>query len=113
MFTFTFERVYDAEKLKKTIQYAQKWLDNEVLKRSEPYTPLLTGALRNSSSLNTTIGSGLIVWRTPYARRRYYETKIGSPRGAKRGGYWFARMKKDNIKVLHDGVFKILHDGIK
>ncbi len=113
MFTFTFETIYNKDKLTKTIKYAQIWLDAEVLKLSEPYTPLLTGALRNSSTLNTTIGSGLIVWRTPYARRRYYDTKIGSPRGSKRGGYWFARMKKDKEQYLLQGVQKIIIDGIK
>lgn len=113
MFTFTFERIYDEEQFKRTFKTAQIWLDNEVLKLSEPYTPLLTGALRNSSSLNTRVGSGLIVWRTPYARRRYYDPRIGSPRGAKRGGYWFARMKKDNYRHLKEGVQKIVFNGVK
>lgn len=108
----TFTNIYNREKFEQTKKYAQTWLDNEVIKLVEPYTPLLTGALRNSASLNSKIGDGVIVWATPYARRRYYETRIGSPRGAKRGGFWFERMKKDHYNYLKKQVTEIFANGI-
>jgi hypothetical protein len=51
---------------------AQRWLDNEVLKDCTPYVPRITGALEHSGIDGTTIGSGLIVYNSPYARYQYY-----------------------------------------
>jgi len=51
---------------------AQKWLDSEILKDSAPYVPRITGALEHSGIDGTVIGSGLIVYNSPYARKQYY-----------------------------------------
>lgn len=51
---------------------AQKWLDNEVLKDCSPYVPRLSGALERSGISGTKIGSGLIVYQSPYGRYQYY-----------------------------------------
>lgn len=69
----------------------QKFVDNEVLKRCTPYIPWDTGTLNRSGQLHTAIGSGKVVYNTPYARRWYYEPAKfqGAPR---RGNYWFDRM---------------------
>lgn len=74
---------------------AQKFVDSEVLRRSEPMIPLLTGFLIKSGILGTEIGSGLVQWIAPYARRQYYgKRKPGSQTGPLRGPQWFERMKQ-------------------
>lgn len=60
----------------------QKFWDNMLLTDMEQYIPKLTGTLINSGILNTVIGSGYLTWRTPYARRQYYEGR--QPGEAKR-----------------------------
>lgn len=74
---------------------AQAYLDSEVLRLCEPYTPLLTGMLVKSGTLGTVIGSGLVQWIAPYARRQYYKGRAPgtSVFGGLRGRYWFERMK--------------------
>lgn len=56
-----------------------------------------TGELIRSGVINTQIGSGEVVYETPYSRRWYYREAIfqGAP---KRGTYWFERMKNDGGK---------------
>lgn len=80
---------------------SQKYVDSEVLRLSEPYTPLLTSMLIKSGTLGTVIGSGLVTWIAPYARAQYYSRRQpGSATGPMRGPFWFERMKsvkKDQI----------------
>ena len=48
-------------------------LDALILQDSNFFCPIKTGKLQQSAIINSRIGSGLLVWRTPYARRQYYE----------------------------------------
>ena len=75
----------------------QQFIDSEVLRRCQPYTPMDTGELIRSGIRNTQIGSGEVIYDTPYARRWYYRDAQfqGAP---KRGTYWFERMKQDGGK---------------
>ena len=73
---------------------AQKFVDSEVIRLSEPYTPLLTGMLIKSSILGTFIGSGEVAWIAPYARPQYYLKRVGTETGNLRGWMWFERMKE-------------------
>lgn len=72
----------------------QRAVDQEVLRLCEPYVPHDSGALVRSGTIHTKIGSGGVVYRTPYARRWYYRPAHfkGAP---KRGNYWFERMKRE------------------
>lgn len=72
----------------------QRRIDNDVLKYSDPYIPFDTGTMRNSGISSTVVGSGVVKWSTPYAKKQYYTNK-GS-RGL-RGKLWFERMKADRI----------------
>ena len=56
----------------------QKTLDSLVLQDSNRYCPQDTGALMKSAILHTVIGSGEVVWQTPYAHRQYYNWKGGA-----------------------------------
>lgn len=89
----------------------QKYIDSEVLRQSEPYVPLLTKALIRSGTINTKIGSGEVVYRTPYARRQYYENagmgKEGMSKGGRRGKQWFERMKANHREQILAGAARI------
>ena len=41
---------------------AQKFVDSEVLRLSDPYIPMQSGMLKTSGILGTTIGSGEVIW---------------------------------------------------
>lgn len=79
----------------KRYRKVQVFVDSEVLRLSEPFTPLLTGFLIKSGDLGTEIGSGTVKWIAPYARHQYYShRKPGSQTGPLRGPFWFARGKQ-------------------
>lgn len=105
---------------------AQKYVDSEVLRLSEPYVPFRTGMLVNLGILGTTIGQGLVVWLGPYAKFQYYgkvmvgiesgsvwanrgEQKIVTERdlqyhgGGLRGSFWFHRMKEVEGRGIVEG----------
>lgn len=91
---------------------AQIFLDNEVIRTCSPYIPHATGTLEGTAHNatfpgphDTVPGSGVVTWKTPYAKRQYYENK-GSD--GLRGGHWFDRAKADHEKEWRDGVSKIL-----
>lgn len=102
----------------------QKVVDSAVLRYCDPKVPLRTGALRNSGRTSTVVGSGVVIYGTPYARYLYYGEVYGPniPRfvdgvldgfwsppkkhptgrplqfsGApERGAFWFDRMKAEH-----------------
>lgn len=99
---------------------AQMFVDSEVLRLSEPYTPFQSGMLVKSGILGTIVGSGEVVWNAPYSRYQYYGkvmvgrapkeltdkdlTYHGAP---KRGAFWFERMKKDHGDKILRGAGKL------
>lgn len=50
----------------------QKFVDSEVIRLMDDYTPDRNGILKVSIRLNSVIGSGLLTQATPYARYLYY-----------------------------------------
>ncbi|MFH0957103.1 MAG: hypothetical protein V1897_00210, partial [Pseudomonadota bacterium] len=91
---------------------SQKFCDSEVLRLSEPYTPLLTGMMIKSGILGTDIGSGLVQWIAPYTRKNYYSPrKPGSMTGPLRGPFWFERMKAVSGQTIITGARKIAGRG--
>jgi len=89
----------------------QKFIDSEVLRLSDPYTPFQTGALKKSGITGTVIGSGAVRWTAPYARKNYYTNcgrgAQGTAKGGMRGRMWFERMKTDHRKEIIAGAKKI------
>lgn len=83
----------------------QKYIDSEVIRRMDPYTPLLSGILKDSPALQTKLGSGLIHQNQLYAERQYHENKGGS--GGLRGKMWFERMKADHKENILHGAAEI------
>ncbi len=92
---------------------AQMFVDSEVLRLSEPYIPLKTSMLIKSGILGTKIGSGLVQWIAPYAKRQYYKGRLPgtSATGALRGRLWFERMKAASMKTILIGVKKFMAQG--
>ncbi len=78
----------------------QQYVDSEVIRLCDPYVPLKTGFLKNDSPIiGTQIGSGLVVYEAPYARRQYYTHKGKGLRGPK----WFERMKAAHLGQILRG----------
>lgn len=84
-------------KYKKDFKTAQENFDAEVLKFCDKYVPMDTGILKNSVQIATDIGSGELVWDTPYAQAAYYKT--GTTNGL-RGKKWGHRCKADNMQYF-------------
>ena len=82
----------------KKFKKAQKVVDSEVLRRCDPLIPLDTGMLKKSGINSTVIGSGIVSYDTPYARRQYYENQGKGNHNASglRNKLWFERMKADH-----------------
>lgn len=70
----------------------QKVIDSEVLRYSDPLIPVDTHTLRRSGIAATEIGSGVVQYNTPYAKKQYY-TNDGRLQQGQRGKLWFERMK--------------------
>lgn len=81
----------------------QRYIDSEVLRLTDPYVPMDTGALKRSGTQHTKIGSGKVVYKTPYARRQYFKNKGNGLRGKQ----WFHRMKADRKDEILRGAVKI------
>lgn len=83
---------------------AQKFIDSEVIRLSDPYVPFRTGMLKKSGISGTVIGSGVVEYIAPYAKPQYYTNAgrgkegMNKTTGVKglRGSYFFERMKADH-----------------
>jgi hypothetical protein len=99
-------------KWQKRYSRAQRFVDSEVLRLSEKYTPLLTSMLIKSGILGTEIGSGLVQWIAPYARPQYFSARTpGSQTGPLRGPHWFERMKFVSGRTIINGAKRIAGGG--
>lgn len=92
---------------KDKIKEAQKYIDRQIIRLSDPYTPKDTGTLISSVTLGTVIGSGKLIWNCPYSKTQY---KYGVSRGL-RGKKWVLRMWEDKKKFILQGANNILNGG--
>lgn len=81
----------------------QQFIDSEVLRLTDPYIPFDTGKLKQSGTQHTKIGSGNVIYKTPYARKQYFENKGSGLRGKQ----WFTRMKADHKQQILNGAIKV------
>lgn len=70
------------------INKAQKYIDSEILRRSDPLVPFDTGMLKKSGITGTKIGTGVIEYTAPYAKKQYFKGRATGQRGR----YWVRRM---------------------
>lgn len=68
---------WDPQAVRERLSKAQKFIDSECIRQMKPYTPFRTGMLERSATLGTVIGSGRIVYTSPYARYQYYGVVYG------------------------------------
>lgn len=59
----------------------QRFIDNEVIRLSDPYVPFQRGNLRNSALQYTHIGSGVVEYNTPYAHFQWVGRVMRWPTG--------------------------------
>jgi hypothetical protein len=87
----------------------QKYIDSTVLRLCEPYIPFRTGMLTRSGQVHTQIGSGLVIYNTPYATKMYYNPQYNFNLSFHplAGAFWFARMKADHSQEILEGAKKI------
>ena len=82
----------------------QKFIDSEVMRNMDPYTPKRSGFLIRSAITGTVVGSGIIRQNAPYARSNYYGNKgrglQGTANGGLRGRKWFERMKAARLRNI-------------
>lgn len=107
----------------------QRYIDSEVIRLCDPYTPYRTGDLRKSVRAGTKIGSGEVIWNARYARFQYYGCVMVSPatgsawagKNEKKvltdrpltyhgggGKLWFERMKADHCNEILRGVAQMI-----
>lgn len=86
---------------------AQRYVDSEVLRLTDPLVPMDDGILKGSGTRNTRIGAGSVKYVTPYARKLYYNPQFNFGGAPNRGGMWFERMKASNKQAILNGAAKI------
>ena len=95
-------------------QRMKKYVDTETLKWTEMYMPKRTGTMVRSGIQGTVIGSGVLEYKSPYARKQYYTNAgrgmdgINAVNGTKglRGPFGFERMKADHKDDILKGLKK-------
>lgn len=113
-------------KINEQFENVQKFVESEVIRLCEPYTPFLTGMLVKSGTLGTKLGEGVIRWIAPYARYQYYgKLMVGrAPKtltnidlkyhgGGRRGAFWFERMKENHMDEIVAGAQTFINRGGK
>ena len=97
----------------KALQESQKFIDSECLRLSAPLMPFDQHTLIESGQLNTQIGSGEIKWRTPYARRWYYQpADFSKEKNPQAGNYWFDRMKRQHLEQIRKGAQEVIKQNL-
>ncbi|MDE6848108.1 MAG: minor capsid protein [Ruminococcus sp.] len=87
------------------IHRTQTYVDSEILRRSDSLVPFDTGSLKRSGITGTRIGTGVIKYTAPYAKRQYFAGKASGQRGRK----WVKRMWLSQGKDIIKNTNKILN----
>lgn len=91
----------------------QQMIDSEVIRLMTPYTPRDTGALINSATRLTQIGSGLVKQggpSAPYARRWYYNEENAHFVGGKTDHWFDKAMRNGGAKEILKEVKEMIGD---
>lgn len=81
----------------------QSFVDSEVIRYCDPKVPFRTGTLKDSALTASVIGSGLIVYATPYAARMYYNPQFNFNGAPERGAFWDQRMAAEHLDDIVRG----------
>ena len=116
---YNYEVIYHGDKLLKDLELdelgeVQKFIANQVLILSTPYVPMdIAGLYENPGAL---VSSGHVeenscdvVWKTPYARRLYYNPQYNYQGAPMRGGYWVGRaMQNGGLDKITQGAQRLV-----
>lgn len=82
-------------RLSKQLVFSQVALDMQVMKDSNQFCPQAEGTLQASAVTATKIGSGEVIWNTPYAHRLYHhpEYNFSLDKNPNARGKWFEEAK--------------------
>ena len=86
-------------------QRVQVYIDADVVRMMEPFTPKLSGTMRDSAYSATQFGTGEVNQNAPYSRKQYYDTTLHH-RGITTH-HWFEAMKSNG------GVARILNGAAR
>lgn len=86
---------------------AQKFVDSEFIRLTDPYVPFRTGATKDSAISNTVIGMGEIEYATPYVRYIWSHPEWNFNGAPMRGAYWAQRSWADNGADIVRGAAQI------
>jgi hypothetical protein len=89
--------------MQQRLKLAQIALDTQIIKDSNFYAPEDTQTLQRSAITATDVGSGKVVWNTPYARKLYFnpEYNFSKDKNPNAQGLWF-----EAAKAVKKGVWK-------
>lgn len=87
-----------------------------MIKLSDPYVPFdeaskyeTPGRLRDSAIQSTLIGSGEVIYDTPYAKWLYYNPQFNFQGAPLRGAFWVDRAMQDGgMEKLQEEISKYL-----
>lgn len=91
------------EKIRRT----QTFIDREILRNSDPFVPFDTGMLKRSGITGTRIGTGIIRYTAPYAKKQYFYGRASGQRGRK----WVRRMWTSKGKKILKDAQKMINGG--
>ena len=94
-------------KSEKKLRQAQDFIDSEVVKRLEEYTPVAKPIYANHGKMSRSHKierPGVVINTEPTARKEYYTNKGSS--GGKHGKRWLDRMKADHKDDILKGLKK-------
>lgn len=89
------------------IQRTQMFIDSEILRNSDPLVPFDTGSLKRSGITGTRIGTGIIKYTAPYAKKQYFKGRSSGQRGKK----WVRRMWISKGKKILKDADKMINGG--
>lgn len=110
MFKFKVKWSNVEKKVDEATKFAQFTLDSAVLKDSNYYIPTDQHYLEKSGIQHSKLGSGEIIWQTPYARRLYYNPQYNFSKDINPNarGLWFEVAKIEKLKSWLDQAEKAM-----
>lgn len=91
----SFDEAKVRARIRQAIGEAQQALDAQIIADSNHFVPQDTGTLQKSAQATSKIGTGMIQWAVPYARRQYYGVNFdhSKQRNASACAKWFEAAK--------------------
>lgn len=102
----SFNQAGAKKKIETRLTMVQKKLDSQVMKDSNNFCPMDTGALQKSV-LGSVIGSGILTWAIDYAKKMYhFRGRVSKESNPNASVKWFevakSRYKDMWVKLVND-----------